>query len=135
MTTVNIKAVFPCSIQKVWDVVTSLDNTVWRSDLDRIETINDKQFVEYAKDGYATTFTVTAEKPLELWEFDMENDNMTGHWTGIFSQKNGQTEIDFTENVTVKNPIMKLFIKPFLKKQQKKYIEDLKKALELNSTF
>ena len=135
MTTVNIKAVFPCSIQKVWDVVTSLDNTVWRSDLDRIETINDKQFVEYAKNGYATAFTITAEKPLELWEFDMENDNMAGHWTGIFSQKNGQTEIDFTENVTLKKPIMKLFIKPFLKKQQKKYIEDLKKALKLNSTF
>ena len=46
-------------------------------------------------------FTITAQKELERWEFDMENENMAGHWTGIFSQKNGQTEIDFTEDVTV----------------------------------
>lgn len=69
---------------------------------------------------------------MERWEFDMENGNMKGHWTGIFLQKNGQTEIDFTEDVTVKKPIMKLFIKSYLKKQQKTYMEDLKSALELS---
>lgn len=30
----------------------------------RIEIISDKKFVEYTKDGYATTFTVTAKKLL-----------------------------------------------------------------------
>ena len=103
MATVNKKADFPCDIQKVWDVVTSLVNTAWRSDLSRVEKINDRQFVEYTKDGYPTTFTVTAEEPYKRWEFDMENANMKGHWTGIFSEKNGRAEIDFTEEVTVKN--------------------------------
>jgi hypothetical protein len=58
--------------------------------------------VEYTKDGYATTFTVTTMEPYRRWEFDMENDNMSGHWTGLFSQNGNQTTIDFTENVTVK---------------------------------
>lgn len=132
MATVNKKAVFPCDIRKVWDVVTSLENTAWRSDLGRVEVVSEKRFIEYTKGGHPTTFTVTAKDTCKCWEFDMENDNMTGHWTGIFSQKNGQTEIDFTEEVTVKNPIMKLFIKSYLKKQQNTYIKDLRKELGLS---
>lgn len=131
MATVNRKEFFPCDIQKVWDVVTSLDNTAWRSDISRVEVINEKQFVEYTKDGYPTTFTVTATETCKRWEFDMENGNIKGHWTGVFVPQKEGTEIDFTEEVTVKNPIMKLFIKPYLKKQQETYIEDLRKALEI----
>ena len=56
---------------------------------------------------------------------------MKGHWTGIFSKKDGQTEIDFTEDVTVKNPVMKLFVKSYSKKQQAAYVRDLRKALGL----
>lgn len=132
MATVNAKVIFACNIQVVWDVVTSLENTAWRSDLDRVEKINEKQFVEYTKSGYPTTFTITAEEVLERWEFDMENGNMTGHWTGIFSQKNGQTEIDFTEEVIAKKTIMKPFVKSYIKKQQETYIKDLRKALAPN---
>lgn len=129
MAVSNIKAAFQCDIKKVWEVVTSLDNTAWRSDLGRVEIINEKQFVEYTKEGYATTFTVTAKEPLKRWEFDMENSNMKGHWTGVFTQKGGRTEIDFTEDVTAKKLIMKPFVKSFLKKQQETYIADLRKAL------
>lgn len=50
-------------------------------------------------DGYATTFTVTVFDPLKRWEFDMENSNIKGHWTGIFASKGEETEIDFTEAV------------------------------------
>ena len=59
----------------------------------------------------------------------MENDNMKGHWTGIFTRKDGQTEIDFTENVTAKKVFMKPFVKTYLKKQQALYISDLQNAL------
>ena len=130
MATVNKKAVFSCDIQKVWDVVTSLEHTAWRSDIDRVEIVNETQFIEYTKDGYPTTFTVTAKENCKRWEFDMENGNMKGHWIGIFSQEDGQTEIDFTEKVTVKKTIMKLLIKAYLKKQQETYIKDLRKALK-----
>ncbi len=129
MAVSNVKAVFQSSIADVWDVVTSLKNYQWRSDLSRIETLNDKQFVEYTKEGYPTTFTITRTEPYRIWEFDMENSNMKGHWTGIFTEKDGNTEIDFTEEVTAKKIIMKPFVKSYLKKQQELYVADLRKAL------
>lgn len=129
MAVSNINAVFPCKIQTVWETVTSLENYTWRSDLGKIEIINERQFVEYTKEGYATTFTITNKEVCRRWEFDMENDNMKGHWTGVFSEKDGQTEIDFTENVTAKKFFMKPFVKSYLEKQQKQYVADLEKAL------
>lgn len=130
MAVSNIKEFFKSDIKKVWDTVTSLEKYQWRSDLSKIEVLNEKQFVEYTKDGFATTFTVTVSKPCLRWEFDMENSNIKGHWVGIFTEKDGGTEIDFTEEVTAKKPIMKLFVKEFLQKQQKQYVSDLKKALQ-----
>lgn len=126
----NVKVVFPCDVKRVWEVVTSLQNYAWRSDLDKIEIVNENQFVEYTKEGYATTFTITRQERYKRWEFDMENDNIKGHWTGIFSEKNGQTEIDFTEEVTAKKVFMKPFVKAYLKKQQAAYIRDLEAKLE-----
>ena len=129
MATAKIRAEFSCSVQKIWDVVTSLEEYSWRSDLGKIEVLNEKQFVEYTKEGYATTFTITAEKPYERWEFDMENDNMSGHWRGIFSEENGKAVIEFTEEVTAKKTVMKPFVKMYLKRQQAQYVKDLEKAV------
>ena len=39
------------------------------------------------------------------------------------------TEIDFTEQVTAKKFFIKPFVKSYLKKQQAKFISDLKKAV------
>ena len=52
--------------------------------------------------SYTHLFTGTLVKPYRRWEFDMENSNMTGHWTGIFTAKGAETEIDFTEQVKAK---------------------------------
>lgn len=125
----NIKAIFQSDVQRVWEVVTSLENYSWRSDLSKVEIISKNQFIEYTKDGYPTTFTITNAEPYRQWEFDMENSNMKGHWTGVFTEKEGNTEIDFTEEVTAKKIIMKPFVKSYLKKQQEQYISDLRKAL------
>lgn len=130
MAVSNIKASFKSDIQKTWKTVTSLEEHFWRSDLSKIEIINDKQFIEYTKQGYATTFTITATEPYKRWEFDMENENIKGHWSGIFTANGEQTEIDFTEDVITKKIFMKPFVKSYLKKQQTQYISDLKKALE-----
>lgn len=129
MAVSNIKAAFKSSIQKTWKTVTSLEEYAWRSDLGRIEIVDENHFIEYTKEGYATNFTVTAKEPYKRWEFDMENDNMKGHWTGVFTKKGEETEIDFTEAVTAKKLFMKPFVKVYLKKQQAQYISDLKKAL------
>lgn len=129
MAVSNIKALFQSDVKTVWNIVTSLEKYQWRSDLSKIEILNERQFIEYTKDGFATTFTITISEPYKRWEFDMENSNMKGHWTGIFTEKDGQTEIDFTEDVTAKKFIIKPFVKAFLKKQQEVYVSDLKKVL------
>lgn len=130
MAVANVKAQYNCDIKKLWDIVTSCDNYSWRSDISRIEAAEaGKKFVEYTKDGYATHFTITAFEPYSRYEFDMENDNMKGHWTGKFSCENGVTTIDFTENVIAKKWVMKPFVGMYLKKQQKIYVNDLHKAL------
>lgn len=134
MAVSEIKATFACDVQKVWEVVTSLEHYTWRSDLSKIEIIDENQFIEYTKEGYATTFTVTAKEPCRRWEFDMENDNMKGHFSGIFSRKGDETEIRLTENVTAKKALMKPFIKPYLKKQQAMYVADLKKAVSMEES-
>ena len=129
MAVSRIKVSFESDVQRVWETVTSLRNYGWRSDLGRIELLSDKQFVEYTKAGYPTNFTVTFMEPYKRWEFDMENDNVKGHWTGIFRSDGGRTEIEFMEEVTAKKVIMKPFVKAYLKKQQAHYVRDLKKAL------
>ena len=130
MATSNIKALIPGELRKVWELVLDVENYgAWRSDLSKTEVISDKQFIEYTKDGYPTTFTVTLVEPYRRWEFDMENNNMKGHWIGIFTDKGNGTQIDFTECVEAKKWLLKPFVKPYLRKQQAQFVADIRKAL------
>lgn len=131
MITSNIKAIINSDIKKVWEIVLAVEKYgEWRSDVSKTELTDENRFVEYTKDGYPTTFTVTDVEEYRRWEFDMENSNMKGHWVGVFTSKGNETEIDFTESVTVKKFFMKPFVKSFLKKQQAQFVVDLKKAAE-----
>lgn len=131
MAKTNIKSIIQSDIHNVWETVLAVKNyNRWRSDVSKTEIINEKKFIEYTKDGYSTTFTVTVIKPLNRWEFDMENSNMKGHWVGIFTSKDDKTEIDFTEQVIAKKFFMKPFVKSYLKKQQTQFVMDLKRILE-----
>ena len=74
MVITNIKASFPNDIKTIWNIVTSLDNYTWRSDLSKLEIIkSQEQFIEYTKNGYPTTFTITCFRPYQRYEFSMEN--------------------------------------------------------------
>ena len=131
MTISNIKDSIDSNIHKVWETVLAVDKyTQWRSDLSKTEVINEEQFIEYTKNGYPTTFTITVVEPHKRWEFDMENSNMKGYWIGIFTSIDDKTEIDFTEQVTAKKFFMKPFVKSYLKKQQAQFVMDLKRILE-----
>ena len=126
----TVIARFHSSIETVWNIVT--DNTAfdWRSDIVKIEVSDDcNRFTEFTKDGFETEFTIVLKKPYERYEFDMKNKNMDGHWIGLFSKDGSGTKIEFTEEVEVANPIMNLFVKSYLKKQQAAYIMDLRKAM------
>lgn len=133
MAVSTIKATFQSDIQNVWKIVTDLENYAWRNDLSKIEIIGENEFIEYTRDGFATAFTVTVNEPFSRWEFDLENANISGHWTGVFISNGNTTNIEFTENVTAKKFFMKPLLKAFLKKQQARYIEDLRRALGENN--
>lgn len=120
----------PCDIKTVWDIVTDNRNYIWRSDLSKIEIIDETHFDEYTKDGFVTHFSITEKEQYKIYRFDMENQNMSGHWAGLFERCENGTQLTFTEEVQVKNPIMNLFVSGYLKKQQNTYIADLKRAVE-----
>ena len=131
MANATIKVLISEELHKVWDFVLDIKNyATWRNDLSKTEVVSDKQFIEYSKDGHPTTFSVTRVEPYRRWEFDMDNGNMSGHWTGVFTAKGEGTEIVFTEQVKAKKLLMKPFVKLYLKKQQAQFVADLKKALQ-----
>lgn len=121
---------FNSDISKVWDIVTDNYNYSWRSDIENIEVLDENRFIEKDKNGYEVNFEITLKKEYEIYKFDMISKNTKGSWTGKFEQlSNGGTRIEFIENVTTNNILMKLFLKRFLQNHQAKYISDLKVAL------
>lgn len=124
------KVILHSNVETVWKTVISVENYTWRSDLDRAEWVSEGVFVEYTKEGYATNFTITKEEPCRCWEFDMENENMRGHWTGRFTPNGDDTEIELIEDVTAKKFFLRPFVKGYLKKQQERFVADLTKALQ-----
>ena len=129
MATSKGKAHFPCTVERVWQTVTGLAHTGWRSDLARVEVLDETHFVEYTKSGYAMHFTIMACEPPRLWAFTMENGNMSGSWEGVFEAVEGGALLTCTETVTAKRWWMGPFVPGYLKRQQKRYLEDLRKKL------
>ena len=131
MTTVTMEALLTSDLAQVWALVTDLTAYAWRSDIRRIEREDDgRRFVEYTADGYATAFLITAFEPMTHYAFTMENSNMYGRWTGTFAQTPQGTHLTFTEEVTAKKWWMKPLVGLYLKKQQQRYLHDLKQALK-----
>ena len=126
----NIKKEFNCDIEKLWNIITDNTNYTWRSDLSKIEIIDDKHFIEYAKNNYPTYFTIISKEKLKEYKFDIENTKINGKWIGIFKKlDNGNVLLDFTEEIETNNFVMKVLAKPYLKSQQKRYMKDLEKEL------
>lgn len=123
----TIHTLIPTNLQTVWNTVTSLNDYGWRSDLKNIEVHSSSSFTEYTNSNVPTLFTITLFKPFCRYEFDMKNENFIGHWTGVFRETANGTEIIFTETITIKKWWLRPFAKIYIKKQQHRYIADLKK--------
>ena len=130
MATSKVTVSLPCPVERVWQTVTDLSHTAWRSDLARVEVLDETHFVEHTQSGYATNFTVTACEPLCRWAFTMENGNMSGSWEGIFQAAEGGTRLHCTETVSAKRWWMRPFVPGYLKWQQRLYLDDLRKELQ-----
>ena len=129
MATFKVTVHFACPVEQVWHTVTNLTYTAWRSDLARVEVLDESRFVEHTKSGYATDFTVTACEPLCFWAFTMDNGNMSGSWEGTFESEEGGTRLTCTETVVAKHWWMRPFVSGYLKRHQKLYLTDLRKEL------
>ena len=91
------------------------DNTVFVKLLPDIQ-----ELMEHADTGYPY------DGAKEHYVLDIDNSELT---TKVIWKDIGQTEIDFTEEVTAKKFFIKPFVKSFLKKQQELYVSDLRKVL------
>ncbi|MEJ5965380.1 SRPBCC family protein [Flavonifractor porci] len=129
MATSKVTVHFPCPVEQVWQTVTDLSHTAWRSDLIRVGVLDETHFVEYTKSGYATNFTVTDCEPRCRWGFTMENGNMYGAWEGGFEAEECGTRLTCTETVSAKRWWMRPVVPGYLKRQQKRYLDDLRKEL------
>ena len=129
MATSKAAVHFPRPVEQVWQVVTDLAHTAWRSDLDQVEALDETHFVEHTKGGCATHFAVTICEPLRRWAFTMENGSMTGSWEGIFEAADGGTWLHCTETVSAKRWWMRPLVPGYLKRQQRRYLDDLRREL------
>lgn len=125
----NVKVTFLCPVEKVWDTVTDLRNYKWRSDINKICIVDDRNFEEYSKEGIVTSFQVTNKKEYVLWELALENQNIKGKWIGRFYRHGDNTTLDFMEDVRAKKWFLIPFVGSYLRKQQKQYFINLKKEL------
>ena len=130
MPTSKVTVHFSCPVERGGQAVTDLSNTAWRSDLKRVEVLDEAHFVEHTKSGYATNFTVTACEPLRRWVFTMENGNMSGSWEGIFEAAESGTRLHCTETVNAKHWWMRPFVSGYLRRQQRLYLDDLRRELQ-----
>jgi len=131
MIQANMKQIFHCDVTLLWNIITDNTRYAWRSDLSKLEIIDETHFIEYAKNQFPTYFTITSKKPFTEYRFSLENKNIQGSWIGIFKeQKDGSVLLDFTEIIKTERFIMKLLAKPYIKRQQKRYMKDLMTEVE-----
>lgn len=134
MTNFIIKEVLSYDINKVWSVVRNIEAyPQWRSDVFNVEILDSTRFIEYGKNAFPTTFLITKEEEPFLWEFDIDNAKIHGHWIGMLHKTEKGTEVEFSEAISVKKIIFKPFVKAYLKKQQARFMEDLKDILQLEN--
>ena len=127
---VQIKAAVRADADTLWQIMTDNVNYAWRSDIARVEILDETNFVEYDKKNFPTFFTVIEAKPTARYVMKFENKNITGSFTGILREEEGGATVTLKECVRVKRLFLRLLIKPYLKKQQKKYVAALKREAE-----
>ena len=130
MVTAHLQAVLDSGLETVWQVVTDNEHYAWRSDLSRIEMGADgRTFTEYSKEGVATHFTITVMETCRDYQFDLENANLRGYWRGLFTATEAGTQLELTEELTVKKALLRLVAGSYLRRQQQTYLDDLRREL------
>ena len=131
MKKVEMKVYFKNDIEKVFNVITNMKDCSWRSDLSKVECIDDGKYIEYNRKNHPTKILVTEYLKNIQFEYDIQNEYYKGHWCGQFAPlKDGGCVmylLFYFESVS--------FLGKFINvdKFEKRYIEDLKKELNAYS--
>ena len=127
MKKVEMKVYFKSDVEKVFNVITNMKDCSWRSDLSKVECIDDGKYIEYNRKNHPTKILVTEYLKNIQFEYDIQNEYYKGHWCGQFAPlKDGGCVmylLFYFESVS--------FLGKFINvdKFQKRYIEDLKKEM------
>ena len=127
MKKVEMKVYFKSDVEKVFNVITNMKDCSWRSDLSKVECIDDGKYIEYNGKNHPTKILVTEYLKNIQFEYDIQNEYYKGHWCGQFAPlKDGGCVmylLFYFESVS--------FLGKFINvdKFEKRYIEDLKKEL------
>ena len=127
MKKVEMKVYFKSDVEKVFNVITNMKDCSWRSDLSKVECIDDGKYIEYNRKNHPTKILVTEYLKNIQFEYDIQNEYYKGHWCGQFAPlKDGGCVmylLFYFELVS--------FLGKFINvdKFEKRYIEDLKKEL------
>ena len=119
----------PYPTELVWDLVTSLTDWSWRSDITGCRAVGPAAFEETAGRGEPTAFAIVDKVPCARYAFTMENSAMTGRWEGLFASDGEGTALTFTQEVEVKRPLQRLAAPAYLRRRQRRYLRDLEAYL------
>lgn len=133
MVKAHLSAVINGDLETVWQIIADNEHYAWRSDLQKIVINDTTSFTEWSKNGIATHFVITAQEYCCRYELDLENPNLCGHWQGLFSATAAGTQIELTEALVVKKPLLRLFAGKYLRQQQQKYLADLRREVARRS--
>jgi len=121
-------------VEKVWDTITDNEKWQWRSDLQNLKILSNKEFIEYGKGGMEIHFTITKKEEYNVYGFTMDSKYFSGEWIGNFEKLSDEkTKITFTESLVYKKLFLRIFARLFinLKAIQDVYMRDLKNKLGL----
>lgn len=130
MIVVEEKILINCNPKEIYEIITNNEFYLWRSDLSEIKIVDDNHFIEYTNKKFPTFFTVVKKTKNKRYEVELNNNNLEGKFIIELFKSGNKTEFLIREELNISDSKKILLGKVYLKKMQKKYINDLIKELE-----
>lgn len=118
------------TVAHVFNKVTDIKNTNWRSDLNVIKGIDENNFIEYSKKDYPTFYTILKNVKNKTYELEFTNNKVEGHITYTFKKEETKTNLSIMVDLTLVDAKFKMIVKQKLKKDWNKFVSDLQKLGE-----
>lgn len=112
--TVKSEIQIKSSPEQIWKVINTPEKyPEWMSAIQKVKTLNDKEWIEYPKSGGEIKFKITDSKPFESMsiEYTMEN-ALQGFWYAKLEKKNDFVLLKTEDKIIHKSWLGKIFM-PF----------------------